>query len=79
LESLKVTYDPKMAYTTCDFEIPSALIHPLEALGFPADFHTAGYIYVNFANAKMGNRNLIVGRKGRNSRTRGSPYFSYIY
>ncbi|KAF8492268.1 hypothetical protein JB92DRAFT_3147513 [Gautieria morchelliformis] len=65
LESLKVTYDPKMAYTGCDFEIPPELIHSLEALGLPADFQTAGILYVGFANPKMDNRNVIVGRKGR--------------
>ncbi|KAF8529794.1 hypothetical protein JB92DRAFT_2859630 [Gautieria morchelliformis] len=67
LEALKHTYDPKMAYTTCAFDVPPALMSPIKALGFPEDFATAGLLYINMADPSTDSRNVIIGMKGESS------------
>ncbi|KAF8492265.1 hypothetical protein JB92DRAFT_3003916 [Gautieria morchelliformis] len=67
LEALKHTYDPKMAYTTCAFDVPPALMSPIKALGFPEDFATAGLLYVSAADPSTDSRNVIIGMKGESS------------
>ncbi|KAF8492267.1 hypothetical protein JB92DRAFT_3003922 [Gautieria morchelliformis] len=67
LEALKHTYVPKMAYTTCAFDVPPALMSPIKALGFPEDFATAGFLYVTTADPGTDSRNVIIGMKGQSS------------
>ncbi|KAF8479823.1 hypothetical protein JB92DRAFT_3102191 [Gautieria morchelliformis] len=67
LDALKHTYDPKMAYTTCAFDVPPALMSPIKALGFPEDFATVGLLYVSTADPSTDSRNVIIGMKGESS------------
>ncbi|KAF8577660.1 hypothetical protein K439DRAFT_535456 [Ramaria rubella] len=66
LESLKMTYNPKMAYNQFIFDVPSHLIAKLRALGFPDDFNTVTCAYVNFPDSWQDSRQLIIGRKENN-------------
>jgi hypothetical protein len=65
LEYLKENYDAKMAYSTCEFDIPARL-SSLNALDFPEDFETASFLYVSFPDPKLDNRNLLIGRREYN-------------
>ncbi|KAF8529996.1 hypothetical protein JB92DRAFT_2859327 [Gautieria morchelliformis] len=67
LEALKHTYDPKMAYTTCAFDVPPALMPPIKALRFPEEFEAAGFLYVNTADPSTDSRNVIIALKGKRS------------
>ncbi|KAF8577661.1 hypothetical protein K439DRAFT_1396445 [Ramaria rubella] len=62
LESLMQTYNAKMAYTTCEFDVPTRIVDQLHDLGFPLDFNFAGVVYVSFPNAKQDTRNFVVKR-----------------
>jgi hypothetical protein len=77
LDALKVTYDPKMSYSTCEFDVPRRLMPSLKALGLPGDFDTAGFLYVNFANPRLDCRNVIIGRKEDNFRAH-SLFHSHV-
>ena len=75
LQALKITYDPKMAYSTCTFNVPVPLIPSLNALGLPEDFETAGLLIVNIPDPTIDTRHLIVGTKENNARA--PPSLSY--
>ncbi|KAF8524139.1 hypothetical protein BU17DRAFT_43208 [Hysterangium stoloniferum] len=66
LESLKTTYNPKMSYTTCEFYVDPILLHPLKALGVPADYETAGVLYLYFPDSALDNKCLIIARREGN-------------
>ncbi|KAF8497277.1 hypothetical protein JB92DRAFT_2987843 [Gautieria morchelliformis] len=67
LDALKHTYDPKMAYATCAFDVPPALMSPIKALGFLEDFATAGLLYINIADPSTDSRSVVIGIKGESS------------
>ena len=73
LAALKTTYDPKMSYSTCEFDVPSRLISPLKDLGFPDDYKEAGIIYINFPNSKLDRRTLVIGWREHNFREYSQP------
>lgn len=68
LESLKITYDHKMVYTTCEFDVPSNLFGSLMLLGFPMVFETATNLYLYFPNSSVERNNLLMQRRENNIR-----------
>ena len=67
LESLKITYDPKMAYSTCTFDVPITLIASLNAIGLPENVETGAYLFVNFPDPSLDCRTMIVTMKEKNA------------
>lgn len=67
-DALKATYDPKMAYTTCEFDVPSQLIPRLKDLGIPQDYEVAGSLCINFPSPKLDKRTLIIAWREHNFR-----------
>jgi hypothetical protein len=68
LEDIKITYDPKMAYTTCKFDVPPALFDSLKGLGFPIDYETAAYVYIYSPNSKVERTHMVIQRQEKNTR-----------
>ncbi|KAF8510624.1 hypothetical protein JB92DRAFT_2831512 [Gautieria morchelliformis] len=67
LEDLKIAYDPKMAYMTCIFDVPSTLIEPLKGHGFPMDYETAAYVYIYLPNSKVERNHMMMQRQEKNT------------
>lgn len=63
LDNLRVTYNPKLSYRTCDFDVPPHLISQLGEAGFPEDWNTTTVPFVCFPDAKREHRLLAVIRK----------------
>ena len=77
LDSLKITYDPKMAYSTCTFNVPITLISSLNAIGLPENFETGSYLFVNFSDPSLDRRNVIVALKENNARAPPNHFHSF--
>jgi len=60
ISELKVTYEPKMVYTTCEFKVPSAL---LDEIDFPVDFWSRGNQYIFLPSADKENRAFGITRR----------------
>ncbi|KAF8507736.1 hypothetical protein JB92DRAFT_3098220 [Gautieria morchelliformis] len=67
LSALRLTYDHRMAYTTCSFDVPPHLVPKLMELGFPSAYATAGLVYLSVPNPRVDKRNVIIARKGPTS------------
>ncbi|KAF8577656.1 hypothetical protein K439DRAFT_1396440 [Ramaria rubella] len=65
-EDIKTSYTTKMAYTVCEFDVPPQLFDQLHALGFPGDFASAGMVYINFPDAALDKRGLVMKRNEDN-------------
>ncbi|GJJ12742.1 hypothetical protein Clacol_006987 [Clathrus columnatus] len=63
LENLRVTYNPKLSYRTCEFNVPPHVTEQLKEAGFPEDWNTTTVPLVCFPDAKVGQRLLAVVRK----------------
>ena len=68
IEDLKVTYDPRLAYSTCTFSVPPELIPSINALGITHDFETARFLFGCAPDPRMDNRVVGVTRKENNAR-----------
>lgn len=66
LENLRVTYNPKLSYRTCEFNVPPHLIDQLKETGFPEDWENTTIPLVCFPDSKRDNRLLAVIRKDGN-------------
>ncbi|KAF8523552.1 hypothetical protein BU17DRAFT_43743, partial [Hysterangium stoloniferum] len=66
LNELQISYDHKMAYTTCEFDVPERLFVPLRQLGFPGDYMTAAKLYVHLPLPAVDNRYMVLDRCERN-------------
>ncbi|KAF8510618.1 hypothetical protein JB92DRAFT_2938838 [Gautieria morchelliformis] len=52
---------------TCIFDVPSSLIEPLKGHGFPMDYETAAYVYINLPNSKVERNHMMMQRQEKNT------------
>lgn len=81
-EDLKVSYDPKVAYSTSEYHIPPSLREELKEICLPLDFENIGVLYTNIATPyKDGNIVSIQRREDDYSEPKllHMPHIEYSY
>ncbi|GJJ09112.1 hypothetical protein Clacol_003334 [Clathrus columnatus] len=66
LQNLKISFDPKMTYTSCEYELPPRLEEEYRKYGFPTDADTICKVYVYFPVGGEDNRQIIIEKRERN-------------
>lgn len=68
LQDLKISFDPKMAYSTCEFKLPPKLDDEFREYNFPpADGRdTTSTVYVSLPRDSMNNRHVIIEKRENN-------------
>ncbi|GJJ09117.1 hypothetical protein Clacol_003339 [Clathrus columnatus] len=59
LQDLKLSYDPKMSYTYCDFALTPKLEEEFRKYGFPTDADTTSKFYVCFPTGGIDNKQVL--------------------
>lgn len=66
LDKLRMTYDPKQTYRTCEFDVPPELVPRLMELEFLSDWNARCLIFSNYPDTRIENRLLLISRRDYN-------------
>ncbi|GJJ09116.1 hypothetical protein Clacol_003338 [Clathrus columnatus] len=66
LQDLKLSFDPKMAYTTCEFELSPKLEEEFRKYSLSTDSDTSCTVYAYFPTSGEDNRQIIIEKREKN-------------